>query len=94
MMEVIFQEIGTRVVVDTHEYSLEQICANSNVSIIAAESSIGLYAAMMGRKVYSYAPILQHISPDFDKYMVSLYEDIGFELGTNDLSEICSLNSA
>lgn len=88
LLEAIFAAIGQKMCIDSNRYSLEQICKCANVSVFSAESSIGLYASLFGRTVFSYSPLICSISNAFEEYYKALTHEIGFELGTRKLVEI------
>lgn len=60
--------------------SLENIAASSQAAFYLATSSTAIYAVAMGRKVYSYAPYLIKLQPDFQQVLEDLPEVIREEM--------------
>ncbi|NEN98388.1 MAG: hypothetical protein F6K50_23590 [Moorea sp. SIO3I7] len=90
LSELMLQNLGDRLQFCDRNEELEAICASAQVSIITLNSSIGIYAYIMQRPVYTFASILSEISAEYAKSYAEILSGLSIELPMRDIRELKS----
>lgn len=88
--EVIFNRLTKPVEVMDSSANIEDVCASANVAVVAAESSILLYAKLLGCKTYSVAGIMCEISKSYLEYYEDLKRNLNIQLDADDVRSVTS----